>query len=197
MGRDLVIDDVAGALVKIETALQQLDRQVLLRSLQPGLSDGEVRVAFGSIDLAVIPEVEALYGWHNGTSTAGVAAIDDIHLFPGFYLLSIEDAIANYRAFVTDSRWTIGWLPVFANGGGDFYVLDLSSLGQSPMRHFRIEEAEHPIEFSSLGTMLATFAKAFERGVFFVDPDGYLEMDDLVFGSVAAETDPAVEWWAE
>jgi hypothetical protein len=153
--------------------------------------------ALGGVGLVATPELEALYGWRDGTSTAGVTAVDDIHLFPGFYLLSVEDAIANYRAFVTDARWTTGWLPVFANGGGDFYVLDLSAPVASPVRHFRIDEAEHPIEFSSLGAMLVTLAQAFERGIFFVDPSGYLEMDDLVFGELAAELNPDVAWWRD
>ena len=65
------------------------------------------------------------------------------------------------------------------------------------MRHFWIDESEHPIEFSSLGTMLATLAQAFERGIFFVDPSGYLEMDDLVFGELAAELNPDLGWWRD
>ncbi|MBE1605678.1 hypothetical protein [Actinopolymorpha pittospori] len=124
-------------------------------------------------------------------------ALDDIHIVPGFYLLSIQDAIANCRAFATDSRWTPGWLPLFANGGGDFYVLDLSSPSGSPVRHFRIEEPEHPIEFGSLRALLTTLAEAFERGVFFVDPNGYLEMDDVVFGELATELNPDVGWWRD
>lgn len=151
----------------------------------------------GSIGLKSNSELEALYGWRDGTSTEGVAAVDDIHMFPGFYLLSLEDAVANYRAFVTDRRWSSGWLPVFANGGGDFYVVDLGSQDESPVRHFRIDESEHPIEFSSIKDMLRTLAQAFERGIFFVDASGYLEMDDLVFGTLAAELNPHIDWWTE
>lgn len=189
-------DDLSSPLASIEAAVQRLDRSVLLRSLQSGLPASTVQGVFGGVGLVAPPALVALYGWRDGTATAG-AILDDIHLFPGFYLLSAEDAVANYQAFVTDSRWRTGWLPIFANGGGDFYVLDLSSPAASPVRHFRIEESEHPIEFSSLGAMLVTLAQAFERGVFFVDSDGYLEMNDLTFGSVAAEMNPAVEWWAE
>lgn len=187
-------DDPSAPLAAIETALRHLDRGPLLRSLQSGLSDSTVQSSLDGVGLSTPPELEALYGWHDGTSTSGVV-LDDIHLFPGFYLLSLEDALANYRAFVTDSRWTAGWLPIFANGGGDFYVLDLSSSAVSPVRHFRIEESEHPIEFGSLGALLATLAAAFARGVFFVDPHGYLEMDDLTFGELAAELNPDVGWW--
>jgi hypothetical protein len=190
-------NDLSAALATIEAALERFDRQVVLRALQPGLPHEDVEAALGAAGVDAIPELTTLYGWRDGTSTAGVAAVGDIHLFPGFYLLSVEDAIANYRAFMPNARWTAGWLPVFANGGGDFYVLDMSSSVSSPVRHFRIEEIEHPFEFSSLGAMLATLAQAFERQVFFVDPSGYLEMDDLVFGELAAELNPDVDWWRE
>lgn len=190
-------DDLSSALAAIEKALQRLRRSVLQRSLQAGLPASTVQKALAGVGLAAPPELETLYGWRDGTSTAGVPAVDDIHLFPGFYLLSVADAVANYRAFATDSRWTDGWLPIFANGGGDFYVLDLSSPAARAVRHFRIDESEHPIEFNSLDAMLMTLAEAFERGIFFVDPGGYLEMDDLVFGELAAELNPDVDWWRD
>lgn len=76
-------------------------------------------------------------------------------------------------------------------------MLDLSSSAGSPVRQFRIEESEHPIEFGSLRALLTTVAAAFDRGIFFVDPRGYLEMDDLVFGEVAAELNPDIEWWRD
>lgn len=190
-----MIEDVVASLVSIESALQNLGRTVLLRSLQPGLSAEAVQGALVKAGLTASPELELVYGWRNGTSTARVAAVDDIHLFPGFYFLSLEDAIANYRAFVADSRWSKGWLPIFANGGGDFYVVDLTSAAASSVRHFRIDESEHPVEFSSLAAMLMTLAQAFSDEVFFVDSSGYLEMDDRVFGNLAAELNPDVDWW--
>lgn len=190
-------DGLSTPLAVIETALRRLDRNVLLRSLQPGLPVEAVRVPLDAAGLAAVPELVSLYGWRNGTSTEGGVTLDDIHIFPGFYLLSIEDALENYRAFVSDSRWRPGWLPLFANGGGDFYVVDLGSPASGPVRHFRIEESDHPVEFGSLGALLTTLAEAFERGVFFVDANGYLEVDDHMFGELAAELNPDVDWWRD
>ena len=190
-------DDLSSPLATIETALQRLDRQILLRSLKEGLPAEAVRSLLGTAGLISSDELESLYGWRDGTSTDGVAAVDDIHLFPGFYLLSLEDALANHRAFASHPRWTAAWLPIFANGGGDFYMLDLSSSAGSPVRHFRIEASEHPIEFGSLRALLTTVAAAFDRGIFFVDPSRYLEMDDLLFGELAGELNPGIEWWRD
>ena len=186
--------DLSASLVSIEASLRCLNREALLRSLQVGLSAETVRSFLESVGFSSMIEVEALYKWKNGTSTAGMT-LDDITLFPGFYLLSIEDAIANYRTFVTDPRWRTEWLPLFANGGGDFYVLDLRSSLAGQVRHFRIDESDHPVEFASLAAMLTTLAVAFERGIFFVDANGYLEMNDLDFGTLAAELNNDVDWW--
>jgi hypothetical protein len=106
------------SLTTIEEALRRLGRRVLLDSLQEGLSAEAVRSSLAEAGLRSCQELETLYGWKNGTSTARVAAADELHLFPGFYLLSLGDAIASHRAFESDSRWSAGWLPLFANGGG-------------------------------------------------------------------------------
>lgn len=191
------MDDLTAPLEEIEAALQKLKRNALLAALRPGLDAERTRSLLGEVGLPRSGPVEALYGWRDGTNTDRVGALDDIHFFPGFYFLSLEDAVANYRVFVADERWTPGWLPVFANGGGDFYVTDLSGELSGSVRHFRIEESEHPVEFSTIGNMLLTIAAGFKRGVFFVDADGYLEMDDLAFASVAAELNPGVPWWVD
>ncbi len=189
-------DDLSVPLATIEKGLERLNRSSLLPSLRTGVPASTVKEALRGVGLTPPPELEALYSWRDGTSTEGVI-LDDIHLFPGFYLLSVEDAVTNYRAFLADSRWATGWLPIFANGGGDFYVLDLSSSLASPVRHFRVEESEHPIEFDSLSALLKTLAEAFKRGILFVDPSGYLEMDDLVFSELAAELNPDADWWRD
>jgi hypothetical protein len=65
------------------------------------------------------------------------------------------------------------------------------------VRHVRIDEITHPVEFESLSAMMATVAQGFERGIFYVDSNGYLEMDDLAFGELAAEMNPRVDYWRE
>jgi len=189
-------DNLSDSLAIIETALRNLGRDALMTSLRSGLSADAVRSKLDSAGLPTTLELETLYGWRNGAASDTAASLDDIHLFPGFYLLSLEDALTNYRAFVGDQRWASGWLPVLANGGGDFYVVDLGQAAAGAVRHFRIDEAEHPIEFSSLSAMTATVAQGFERGIFSVDPSGYLEMDDLVFGDLATAMNPDVTYWS-
>ncbi|MFN8074867.1 MAG: hypothetical protein U0Q15_05520 [Kineosporiaceae bacterium] len=181
----------------IENALRLLRRDFLLKALQPGIDAARVASLLGSVGISACPQVEELYAWRNGTDTAVAGSLDDIHMFPGFYFLSLGDAVANYRAFMGDPRWTPGWLPIFANGGGDFYVTELSGGLPGVVRHFRIEEREHPVEFVTLERMLTTIAAGFSQEIFFVDGSGYLEMDDSTYAEVAAQLNPGVPWWAE
>lgn len=147
--------------------------------------------------LTVPDEYLAVYEWRDGTETATGALLDDLWIVPGFYLLSLTDALANYDSFRTSERWDPGWIPLLADGGGDFVVLELPQPGAAngPIRHFRIEDAEHPVEYQSIAAMVATFVAAYEQGVFFVHDDGYLEADDQAFATLAAAMNPNVPWW--
>ena len=107
---------------------------------------------------------------------------------------SLDDAVGNLQAFRSDSRWDANWPPLLANGGGDFYVADLG-VRSATIRHFRIEESVHPIEFSSLRSMLLTIARASKLGIIFVGESAYLELDDHMFVDLAAAMNPEVEWW--
>ena len=90
-------------------------------------------------------------------------------------------------------------MPVFANGGGDFYavVCDDARDDYGSVVHFRIDDSEHPIEFGSLRAMLETLAAAFVRGVFYIDRSAYLEMDDMQFAALAATMNDDVAYWSE
>lgn len=187
--------EIGVALATIEAALIAHNRGVLLDALQAGTDAIRVRSVLRACGLPASPEIEAMYSWRDGTRTTGVSAVDDIHIFPGFYLLTLEDAAANHDAFAREPRWSRAWFPLFANGGGDFYVADFGGPRPGAIRHFRIDEFEHPVEFASLPRMLRTLAAAFDRDVFFIDPSGYLEMDDLAFASLAAELNPEISWW--
>jgi len=138
--------------------------------------------------------LEELYAWHDGTATPPSVRLGDISLIPGFYLLSLKDACTNYRAFVEDPRWEVGWFPILADGGGDFYVVDLSH-GDSAVVHFMIDQEQHPKVFLSVARMIETFAEAFDVGAFFIDPNGHLAMHDEQFALVARELNPGIAGW--
>ncbi|MDM8084330.1 hypothetical protein QUV83_06095 [Cellulomonas cellasea] len=192
----LTFTGMAESLARIDAGLRELRRDALLELLMPAVEPSRTRAVLTAHGLPSRAAVEALYGWRGGTGP-GDARLGDISMLPGFYLLTLDDALANYEAFLPDARWAPGWLPLFANGGGDFYVADLGGEMAGSVRHFRIDESEHPVDFLTLADMARTMAAAFDRGVFFVDSHGHLEMNDLDFAAVAAELNPRVPWWVD
>ncbi|BBE22195.1 hypothetical protein MN0502_10780 [Arthrobacter sp. MN05-02] len=52
---------------------------------------------------------------------------------PGSYLLSLEEALSDYDTFKNDARWSPSYFPVFADGGGDFYVLGFAHETEPPI----------------------------------------------------------------
>lgn len=165
--------------------------------LNNGLSEGEIDAAFNQVGLEATKELVELYTWRNGSPFEEGTPLDDVQIIPGYHFLSLKDAIGCYLAMKDDSRWNPYWFPVFANGGGDFYAVDLSqSNGESaPVIGFILGEIEQEIEYQSLATMLLTFSECFEKGVVFKSDDGYLEMDDDKQAEIAMRNNPEVEFW--
>jgi hypothetical protein len=188
--------EISGLLRSIEERLAGMDRRVLLSALQDGRPAAVVSSLLRSFNLKESPEIEEFFGWHNGLDPKADLKLGDIDFFPGFYPLSIEEAVANYQSFERDPRWRSGWFPIFANGGGDFYVVDLSFEDECPIRHFRLDEPECPIEYSSLESMLLTLSAAFDKSIIFVGgTPGYLEVDYDRFDELAARLNPDIPWW--
>lgn len=190
----------------LETALEttilhlQRLRRPVVEELQPGADVSEIVNAFAGIGLVLPNEAVDLWRWRNGTRiVSGVTKLDDIHFFPGFYFFSYEDALKQYAALRDDLRWNSAWLPVFANGGGDFYALDLAGgdARHAPVVGFILGEDEHPTEYENLERMCQTIAVCFERGVFFVSEQGYLDADDDGHAFVARQLNPSVILWKQ
>ena len=189
----------SGALKSIDSALERLGRKRTLALLRKGVPTTVSQGRFDGLHLPIPTELLEIYEWHDGIDATTGAPLDDLHLFPGFYLLSASDASTNYLAFREDRRWNAAWLPVFANGGGDFYAVVCrdkhGDWGQ--VVHFRIDEVNHPSEFSSLNAFLGTIAAAYRTGVFFVDEHGYLEMADGAWIELASRMNQDMEYWAQ
>lgn len=187
--------ELEAALEETERHLERLGRELLLRYLEPGIPADRVREELARVGLPSSGEVETLLGWHDGLADGPDQVLGLMYMFPSFYLYSIDDITATYEAVRDDDRWKKGWLPVFANGGGDFYVVDLSDTGHGEVRHFWIDELESPVEFDSITSMVQTINSAFDRGLFFVDDDGYFDKDYQAFGDLAREMNPGSYFW--
>jgi cell wall assembly regulator SMI1 len=183
------LDDIFRALVELGRPVVSL--------LQPGRSRMEIAEAFSKAGLNLPEELVHLYGWRDGTSIPEATILDDIHFFPGFYLLSLDHALAQYLALRGDIRWNSSWFPLFGNGGGDFYAINLPVDGddRGVIVGFMLSESTQPIEYESLQSMVATLAESYREGAFFVTSEGWLEMDSAHHGKIAQKNNPHVPLW--
>ena len=164
--------------------------------LHDGMSSYEVKTKFEQINMNPPDELVNLYSITAGTHLQKGDIIDRYHFFPGFYLIHIERAIHYYKSFHLDPRWNEGWFPIFANGGGDFFVVDCNeSLNDSKVIGFLLGESEHLIEFQSISLMLETIAECFSEGAYFLDAENYLEINDRLEAEIANRFNPGLERW--
>jgi hypothetical protein len=179
----------------IRSHLQQLNRCEVLTRLLPGLPPSDTLGRLADVGLAMPPDLHDLYSWRNGTRVEPGTDLDTVHFFPGFWFLSLNDALANYRAFRDDGRWDPSLLPVFANGGGDFYAVNAR---EKPFHvvGFLIDQSHQPVEYENLGNMIKTLAECFAEHAFFVDDRGYLEMDDRLHREIARRNNPTISLWS-
>ncbi|WP_416416140.1 SMI1/KNR4 family protein [Paenarthrobacter aromaticivorans] len=176
----------------IDEQLARLQRPTV-QLLNPGMDGQEIRRRFDANGLQLGRELAALYSWHDGTKVAPGVFLDDAHLIPGFYLMSVDEA---FRTLEELKKRDVNpsWLPILTNGGGDFSFVDCSKPEIQPIFNFRFEQEVHRLQFLSVRDMLATFAEAYERGVFVLD-DGWLEMDDDAYWELALTLNREADYW--
>jgi hypothetical protein len=177
--------------------LKRLERTEVIQRLLPPIEKSRLVGDLARNELAQCADVIAMYQWKGGTNVPAGTPLDDVHFFPGFYWLSWEDAMTNLSVFKKDSRWKPQWLPVFANGGGDFYAVDCEKGSDSlcAVVGFLLGEPEQDIEYETLGSMLETVLDCYRRGAFFVDDRGYLEINNQLHAEIARAHNPSVPLW--
>jgi hypothetical protein len=177
--------------------LAALGRSEVLSRLQPPLAAQDVRTALANAGLPAPQEIIELYGWRDGTRGGPGTKLDDSHFFPGFFFVPLSESLQMYEVFRSDERWDRRWLPIFANGGGDFYAAQCDQGANTcPVVGFILGYPSHPVEFETITSMASTLVAAFEQRVVYVE-DGYLEMNDHAFARVARNHNPGVASWRD
>ena len=181
----------------IENYLRRLDRPIT-NKLQSGVSSEVVKDAFNAAHLTAPSGLIALYSCHDGTKIKKGDSLDDAHYFPGFYWLSLSDAFNVYKAFFADTRWSKSWVPIFGNGGGDFFavICEEGSPNFGSVVGFRVGQLEQPIQFENILSMMQFISRCYELGLYFLD-NGYLEADDFKAAIVAKALNPNLSYYRD
>lgn len=187
------------ALDSIQTSLQDLHRTALLKLLLPGQPATVIHAKLASLGMESNTEIEALYQWHNGTGYDPALNLADYWMFPFFYFSSLDDVAAEYEALKVLERWEPGWLPILADGGGDYLVVNaLAGKDDSGVYHFRNDCSECLCEYASLTDLFVTVAAAFSQGIFYVTCDQpEIQIDFPRFYELGAALNPGIPWWSD
>lgn len=120
-----------------------------------------------------------------------------VYLLPGYFLLSLEDALATYDELSHRDDWPLGAVPILADGGGYFFLVqtDLSPASSGQVIWYMYDESESPVAYESVTDLLVTIAAGYEQDVFVLDKDRYLEMDSHRFWDLAATLNPSADVW--
>jgi hypothetical protein len=165
-----------------------------VRLLQEPLRPEEIRFRLQEVQLLPTDELTELYSWKNGTKSAQGNTLGDMHFFPGFYFMSLDKAIQAYHAWA-GREWNLAWFPVFANGGGDFYAVELShnSAKESAVVGFMLGQPEQDVEFESLLSMARTISACYDVGIYRVGDKGYLEANYEAIPAIAKKFNPTLD----
>lgn len=182
----------------LDRILSHLTRlqQPVVGLLQEGLDHQDIENSVALLPMSLPEEVYRLYEWRNGTRRHERRPMKHLYFFPGFYFLSLDEAVTSYQLFANDSRWNSSWFPLFANGGGDFYAAVGTAERQqsSEIIGFMLDlpDDEQVAEYESLEKMLLTMATCYDEEVFYVQSDGYLDADDRRRSQIAKRLNPNI-----
>lgn len=163
---------------EIKNNLEKLNRPSA-KLLQKGIDRNEIEKKVNSLDLVLPSEFYTFFSLIDGINEKEKVKLGEIDFFPGYYLMSLNECISNYNLFKNDERWKKSWFPIFANGGGDFYciVCPNTPAEKAPIVDYLLEEDDHIIVHSSLYNMLKTILDCYNEKVYYIDQEGYLEVD--------------------
>ncbi len=183
---EMTIDQIFAHLRELGRPTTQMRR--------PGLGPTIVTGKLGSLGLRCPDDLILLYGLCDGTETAEGDPLDEIHLFPGYYWMKLDEAIETYSSLVEEERWNAAWLPILANGGGDFYAVigDEKSSDFGGLVGFILGESDHLVEFKNVTALFQTIEQAFTQKAFFL-ANGYLEADYPKLRAIARNVQPDFE----
>src|SRR5262245_20942895 len=188
--------DMIANLDRIVAHLRRLERRAP-DLLQPPLSLKEIQSTESKLPFSLTEELATIYQWRNGTKAESGELLEFLYFFPGFYFLSLEEAVRNYEETEDAPQWKKGWFPLFANGAGDFYVVPCKKkkTSASEIIGFLHGEPEQTAEYESLDAMIQTIEACFRQGAFFVDDDDTMEIDDDKHQEIAHRYNPTIPEW--
>src|SRR5262245_27938389 len=181
---------LAAALERIVAWHKRHGRKVV-DLLQPGLIAQSITA--GTAPLLLHDDVVHLYMWRNGTRISQEYVLNDFYFIPGYYLLSLEDALDAYSSLISNTDWEKDCFPVLTSGGGDYYGVYYERLGK--VSQYVRGYSDHPVQYLSLPVMMQTVAELYESGAYSLDDRGFFEVNADAERLIASRLNPGLDCW--
>ena len=146
--------------------------------IRGGINQCLLKQLLHNYDLFAPPDLIELYEVSDGTHNPVGLPLGRVCFFPGYHWLCLNDAILQYNYNINSSGWRPGWLPVFANGGGDFYAVccQLGTPEEGKVCRIMRGEDDLIIEYRSIADFVRIHRVCYEYG-FYQFSDGFLCCD--------------------
>lgn len=139
-------------------------------------------------------DVILLYMWHNGTHVSQEYILNDHYFTPGYYLMSLDDALEAYHSLIDNNTdWQKCWFPILTSGGGDYYGVDHAQQGH--VIHYIRGYLGHPVKYLSITTMMHTVAQCYECGAYSLDDHGFFKVNEDAEREIARRFNPGLNYW--
>lgn len=191
-----VLDTLADTLRRVDAPLAS--------QLSEGLAREVIAARLSSLPVHVASEVHDYFAWRNGLPA------DRAHeeeLFPDAVMLSLDEALADYRALCdvaaqvarqagvpADTIWNERWLPLFRHPAGGAYHVTVGadvSVERAPIVSVLQEDVSAAsIAFDSLAALAATVNECFSTGAYLA-ADGLIQEDRQRVAAIIRAHNPA------
>ncbi|WP_353472791.1 SMI1/KNR4 family protein [Salipiger sp. H15] len=187
-----------------ETIQTYLDRLAgmgwpVAEKLAPGIAPDEVDARLRELGLSPDPELHAFWSAMNGI-VEGDFTLDQMQIFPGYYPLSIAEAVTAHQTGTGavhgrsgEEDWPEHLFPILADGMGDFFTVDLREAGGAGLPVWNHVEGFPPeLRYASIRDFFGTATRGVEEGLIFLEEGRYLELDDEGFEDLERELNPDI-----
>lgn len=154
-------------------------------------------------------ELKELYSLANGTLNdknvpSGLLGLIPIHVF-----LSLEDAYNYYKETIDYPDLFTNWdteikpgkklFPLLEDGAGNCYWIDLNPDTENYGKVYWTNTfGESPdYTFESLSNFFQVISESYEKGIMFLDDEGYLDCDYEAFDDLSAQYNSELEYWLD
>lgn len=164
----------------------EINASSFAQSFQPGLAREQIETQVKDLPFCPSEEVYQFYQWRNGGSiqvtVQGNSYATSIELLPIHRLLSLEEAIDEYRVFCeiyADRANNYHYLPLFADSA-NYYLAkgDIEPKATAAICYAGMFADQLELRFNDLSDLIGAIAECFEAGAYYFQGGAFFDWNN-------------------